>query len=814
MRLRRLSLVLLSFYLVFVGGSAYYNFIFPVRVFHHGLMTALALGWLLHRIRKGRGLPQTPLNPALYGLVIVWGLSAASSVDPRMAFEHMWFLLLHLLIFWVITDLFQNGRHKLVMEIQFLLAALILLLSGLELASWYFGLGIVPGTQIGWIDVIGRGAWLPLELPRLALAMNISTLLAGYVAPLITIAAAWAISTRHRDYKPVLWMLVVGLGGVLILTFSRGGLISAAVSVAVFALLQLSRSSVLSWRLSPRVYLAGGFSILVMVVAGFAIITLSPSRSSGDQVRVDLARSAVEITADHPALGVGTGLFGRAYREYRTPELARDRMASAHNLYLNHVAETGLLGAIVGIALGWLLVKTWWHHWITARDQDRTRLAPAIAALMGVAAHSLVDVFTTTPVVLTLLVLLAYSVTPYRLEAPPAQSRLNRIAAAVGVVVFAGYGLWFIQMDRALAHYQRSLAGGETSIAAAQQATALDPGLNLYQLQVLVLNARLLADSDPAAARAAYEQALTIEPTWDTGWINLAALAEAQGDLDQAIQALERAYAINPLTSAGLHLGRIYEQMGGADDDRILQYYHQAMTLTLSSDGRLPLSTFWSATPLRRQALAQFAARIPLDLQYRIWQVHDPERSAALVPQTPVTAADFWVHGQHTYAVLNDPIQAAADFTAAITRAPRRGDYYAARARVTWMDDPAGAQRDLDLAELLGTRDEYPNSIRALVAEWDGRIDEAERLRAAALPGRSVPQEFAAVLYGGRFAGFDLPPEMRFPGPGRAALQPWYILAENALAAGERERAIIILEAVLDYAPDESEARQRLAEID
>src|SRR5262249_52464120 len=136
-------------------------------------------------------------------------------------FENLWFPLCHLIFFYILADLFQGGRQRLVIETQFMLGAAIVLLSGLELASWYFGLGLIPGTQIGWINVIGPGAWLPLRPLRLALAMNISTLLAGYVAPLVTVTAAWALTARRRDYRRVLWILTGALLVVMILTFSR-----------------------------------------------------------------------------------------------------------------------------------------------------------------------------------------------------------------------------------------------------------------------------------------------------------------------------------------------------------------------------------------------------------------------------------------------------------------------------------------------------------------------------------------------------------------------------------------------------------------
>src|SRR5688572_13225138 len=176
MRRSRLIYLLLALYFTFIGGGTYYATIFPVRVAHHVIVTALMGLWLIGRIRarhgvpakslnseemnvykrKGhqqwQGLPITPLNPAIYAAVIVWFISALFAADTRMSLENVWFLITHVLLFFIIVNLIQRGYQRVVMEILFFMAAIVLLLSGIELASWFFGLGITPNTSIGWIE--------------------------------------------------------------------------------------------------------------------------------------------------------------------------------------------------------------------------------------------------------------------------------------------------------------------------------------------------------------------------------------------------------------------------------------------------------------------------------------------------------------------------------------------------------------------------------------------------------------------------------------------------------------------------------------
>ncbi|MBC7811081.1 MAG: hypothetical protein H7175_08045, partial [Burkholderiales bacterium] len=254
MRFSRLGFIFLALYLVFLGGSAYYTLIFPVRVFHHILLTVLLAVWIIGRLWKRRGLPATPLNRPLYAAIALWFASALFSIDPRMAFENVWFLVIHVLFFFALADLFQRGRQRLIFETQFLLAALVVLVSALEIASWYFGLGFIPGTSVGWTEV---GIWLPPQAPRLALAMNISTLLAGYVAPLVTLAAAWALTVRGRDFRAVLWALAGALFVVLVLTSSRGGLLSFAAAAGTLIALRIWQSPRLLQNPRARVLIGG-----------------------------------------------------------------------------------------------------------------------------------------------------------------------------------------------------------------------------------------------------------------------------------------------------------------------------------------------------------------------------------------------------------------------------------------------------------------------------------------------------------------------------------------------------------------------------
>ncbi len=325
-------------------------------------------------------------------------------------------------------------------------------------------------------------------------------------------------------------------------------------------------------------------------------------------------------------------------------------------------------------------------------------LAGAFAALVGFGAQSFFDIFASTPLILLALGLAAYCITEprSRVDPPLRGSRPAALAALIGVLIF-GAGL--LRSDQAQALFNASLNG---SLEQAQQATALDPALHLYTLQVAYLTAEQSADN--AAALDAYRGALDLEPTWDTGWINYAALLERDGETSAALDALQRAIDIDNHNGALLLWARLAEQHDAAPAAAIVDAYaHHLHAAAMVSDP-LPLSSFWSATDLRRQALDTFLAENSLDFRYRILAALDPDQLAALVPLNPITAAEWWVAGEHDLTVNGDAAAADAAFTQAIALRTDQflGDMYASRARARLTLDLVGAANDLNAADLLG----------------------------------------------------------------------------------------------------------------
>ena len=178
-----------------------------------------------------------------------------------------------------------------------------------------------------------------------------------FLAVTMLLAAAWLLwSARRRDVLAAGALLLV-LWAALVLTFSQSSFAALLAGLAVLGGLR--------WRARRAVVAA-----LVTVAAGAAFVALAPdtirvdlgSSESADAAtsgRYDLVKGGVELFAERPLQGWGSGAFARQYR--RAEDVSAERAASAsHTIPVTIAAEQGIPGllaylALVGLAVARLL---------------------------------------------------------------------------------------------------------------------------------------------------------------------------------------------------------------------------------------------------------------------------------------------------------------------------------------------------------------------------------------------------------------------------------------------------------------------------
>ncbi len=676
---RDFLLLAIVVYFTFIGGTFYSQLNLFLRVTNQIVVTGLLGGWLAVRLKQGHGLPRTPLDAA-WGLYLLAGLAGAVlGQSPRFSFEALWLSLSHVLAFYLLVDVARRGGAAKLVWAFYMAAAVVCLVGLAEFAAWYVGAG--PFSP-GWLAVGGWRNPIPPVMYRLNITLNGSTPLANYLSLLITPAAALWLSLPRRDANRRALLVVLALAVVvLLLAFSRTGLVGTAVSLLLLLAgwLAVAPRGV-AWRqkwigLKRREQAAALLLLLavLLLTGGWAYWAVADRPDSID-FRFTLWATALRIFKANWLTGVGPGNFGRALLRLNEAALPRQQIGSAHNLYLNTAAELGLAGLAAGAYLYWQAARSWAAHWRQlAEPAAKIRLIGLGATLVGLAVQLLADCYAATPNILIMMALLAAVVAPLKVDRP---SRLKTVpaylAAAALLLGLAAWG-WVARADwHAEASFRRERAGDlPAAIAQAEQAYRLDPALALRAFRLGLLQARLAGTAgQPAALRAAiayYQQGLAQEPIWGLNSANLAGLLWQNGQPAEAVDWLTRSLQAEANPQYALNLGYFYEQQGHWEQAGAA--YGQALRLWPD----MAASGFWLASPGRAARWPGFvAAAGNRQLAAAIEQVRRETDDDPAATESALKTAVFQGDGQAYYQMgrlyerQGNPVAAQAAYRQAL----------------------------------------------------------------------------------------------------------------------------------------------------
>ena len=178
----------------------------------------------------------------------------------------------------------------------------------------------------------------------------------------------------------------------LILTASRGGIVSFVVEVGLLGVLMRTRKVRFQIVAVASVLLAS-LAVLGWLGAGRALERIKASSveelSSGR--RMSMLKGTWHIFLDHPLAGTGLGTLVAVYPKYET--LYDGKIVDhAHNDYVELLAETGIAGALCGLVfLGTLFWESARHLIEEQSAFSQAFHVAATVACVGLLIHSLVD---------------------------------------------------------------------------------------------------------------------------------------------------------------------------------------------------------------------------------------------------------------------------------------------------------------------------------------------------------------------------------------------------------------------------------------
>jgi O-antigen ligase len=233
--------------------------------------------------------------------------------------------------------------------------------------------------------------------------------LAGYLNLTLPFALGLYLSCTGK-WKKIGGALVALAFATLLCTQSLGGLVSFSCVIGL-AVLLFARD----WK--KRVILSV-VAFALAITCYFVKGMLNPGHEGAALIfdeadRLLLWGVAWDLFRHSPALGAGWGNYKALYGAYlggNFPGIPESGL-SAHNLYLQLLAETGILGFA---AFSLLMYQVWresWRQWsVAGRGLEQTLAFGALGAMVALLAHGFVD-FLFTPQLETLFwIVLALSV--------------------------------------------------------------------------------------------------------------------------------------------------------------------------------------------------------------------------------------------------------------------------------------------------------------------------------------------------------------------------------------------------------------------
>jgi O-antigen ligase len=305
----------------------------------------LAGAWLLAVLGR-RPIPLLPrVHPTLaLALVafVVWGFASTLwAGDSQLAYEYMTRVAQGVLLYFIVVSALRRREH-----------------------IWLFVGVFVFGTLLTAIIGIVEGP-RSYDAGRLSGEIGDPNQTAAAFIPAVALAGFAFLATRRALARIVLLAAAVLIVVALFMTESRGGLVGlgAALIAALIA----------SGPYRPKILVA----TLCLAALGIAYFTYAADQEARERAlafsptpeetagRTDLWKLALQMSSDHPVLGVGARNFMVTSPSYATSDVsiqaidkAFTRPVVVHNTYLQILAELGTVGLFLfaSVVIGTFLV--------------------------------------------------------------------------------------------------------------------------------------------------------------------------------------------------------------------------------------------------------------------------------------------------------------------------------------------------------------------------------------------------------------------------------------------------------------------------
>ncbi|NRB09184.1 MAG: putative bicarbonate transporter, IctB family [Richelia sp.] len=376
----------------------------------------------------------TPIHLVVFLYWLIAAVATALSPAKQAAIKDLITFSLYIPLFFLCARVLLISRIRSVIITIFLHTSLFVSVYGIR--QWFFG---APALAT-WVDPESSLA----KTTRVYSYLGNPNLLAGYLIAAVVLSAVAIFAWQTWFQKALAVTMLVVNGSCLVLTFSRGAWIGLV--AALFALLVL----LYYWwsiRMPPAVQVwlpvivIGAIAVLFTLAIAFVepvrerfFSIFADRKDSSNNFRRNVWDAVFKMIRDRPVIGIGPGhnAFNKIYPLYQVPGYTA---LSAYSIFLETIVETGFVG-LAGFL--WLLIVSFnvaaqqLRRLRAIEQKDAFWLMGAIAAMIGMLAHGLVDTVWYRPSVHTLwwlmLGIIASYWTPVRQNHPQDNSPYSEVA--------------------------------------------------------------------------------------------------------------------------------------------------------------------------------------------------------------------------------------------------------------------------------------------------------------------------------------------------------------------------------------------------
>lgn len=385
-----------------------------------GLLLVACTGfWLLLTLSdETKDINKIAVTPIHLLVLLYWAVAViATALSPvkKAAFTDLKTFTLYLVLFALCARVLKSAKIRSWLITLYLHIALIISVYGLR--QWFFG----AKALATWVDPES-----PLsKTTRVYSYLGNPNLLAGYLLPAVVLSLVAIFAWQGWIRKSLALTMFVVNAACLILTFSRGGWIGLVLSVfAVLVLLVYWWSIKMPtfWRSwSLPILLVSVVAILVLAVVFIepvqvrVVSIFADRQDSSNNFRRNVWDAVFEMIRDRPITGIGPGhnAFNKVYPLYQRP---RFTALSAYSVFLEVIVEMGVVGFLCFLWLIIVTINTGLREIRRLRDSRNIEgfwLIGAIAAIIGMLGHGMVDTVWYRPEVNTVWWLLVALVASY-----------------------------------------------------------------------------------------------------------------------------------------------------------------------------------------------------------------------------------------------------------------------------------------------------------------------------------------------------------------------------------------------------------------